>query len=73
MNDGQYKLNDTGNAGMTVGGTGDILAGMITAYSTKMDSFDASCISTFIIGEVSDKLLDLKGYNYTARDIIDNL
>lgn len=69
----EYRLNDTGNAGMTVGGTGDILAGMITAYSTRMDLFEASCISTFILGRVADKLLDKMGYDYTASDILDNL
>ncbi|MDO5824844.1 MAG: NAD(P)H-hydrate dehydratase [Methanosphaera sp.] len=69
----EYKLNDTGNAGMTVGGTGDILAGMITAYATKMNSFDAACISTFTLGQVADKLLDELGYNYTANDIIERL
>lgn len=73
VNSDDYKLNDTGNAGMTVGGTGDILAGMITAYSTKMNLFDSACISTFIIGQVADKLLDEKGYGYTSNDILENI
>lgn len=69
----EYRLNDTGNAGMTVGGTGDILAGMITAYSAKMNPFDSACISAFIIGQTADKLLDETDYNYTSNDIIDKL
>lgn len=69
----QYKLNDTGNAGMTVGGTGDILAGLITAYSTKMTLYEASYISAYIIGKVADKLYETKEYKYTASDIIDLL
>lgn len=72
-NTGEYRLNDTGNAGMTVGGTGDILAGMITAYSTKMNPFDSACISTFIIGDVADGLLNEKGFNYTSNDILEKL
>lgn len=68
-----YKLNDTGNQGMTVGGTGDILAGLVTALSTKLTLFEAAYISTFIIGCAGDKLYEKKGYNYTALDIIDKL
>lgn len=70
---GKYKLNDTGNQGMTVGGTGDILAGLATALSAKLNLFDAAYISTYIIGHSADKLYQEKGYNYTSNDIIDEL
>ena len=68
-----YKLNDTGNQGMTVGGTGDILAGLTTALSTKLSLFEAAYISTFIIGCAGDKLYQEKEYNYTSMDIIEKL
>ncbi len=68
-----YKLNDTGNQGMTVGGTGDILAGLTTALSTKLELFEAAYISTFIIGSAGDKLYHEKGYNYTSVDIMEKL
>ena len=73
VKDDEFRLNDTSNAGMTVGGTGDILAGMIAAYSTKMNLFDCAAVSTFILGSVADKLLEEKGYNYTANDVINHL
>lgn len=69
----EYKLNDRGNQGMTKGGSGDILAGLITALSTKMDLFNAAYISTYIISKTADEVLEKKGFNYTSTDIIDAL
>lgn len=69
-----YKLNKTGNAGMTIGGTGDILAGLTTALITKTDTpYTAAYIATFMIGTAADKALKIKGENYTIEDIIENL
>lgn len=65
-----YKLNRTGNQGMTSGGTGDILAGLTTAISTKNSLFEAAYISAFILGNAGDEALKEYGYNYSSNDLL---
>jgi NAD(P)H-hydrate epimerase len=68
-----YKLNRTGNQGMTRGGTGDLLAGLTAALTTKNVPFEAAYLSSFILGCAADKILEEKGLNYTIEDIIKKL
>lgn len=65
-----YKLNMTGNQGMTVGGTGDILAGLTTAISTGNSLYEAAYISAFILGRAGDKALSEEGFNFSANDLL---
>ena len=65
-----YKLNNTGNPGMTVGGTGDILAGLTTAISTKNSLYEAAYISAFILGRTGDEALSEYGFNFSAKDLL---
>lgn len=67
----QIKLNSTGNPGMTVGGTGDCLAGLIGGLiSQSHPSFEAAFLGAYINGKAGDlAALDL-GYNFTATDLI---
>ncbi|RMF89012.1 MAG: NAD(P)H-hydrate dehydratase, partial [Methanobacteriota archaeon] len=47
--EGRVKLNETGNAGMTVGGTGDALAGAVGGFIAQgMDNFTAACCAAFV-------------------------
>ncbi len=53
ITDGErYKLNFTGNPGMTVGGTGgDVLTGVVSALMVKVqDPLEAAAIGAFITG-----------------------
>ncbi len=68
-----YKLNKTGNQGMTMGGTGDLLAGLIVALATKNTLFEAAYLSSFILGQAADKVLEEKGFNYGIEDILKEL
>lgn len=68
-----YKLNQTGNQGMTMGGTGDMLAGLVTSISTKNNPFEAAYIASFILGKAGDKALEKYGFNYSIFDIINLL
>lgn len=68
-----YKLNRTGNQGMTKGGTGDLLAGLTLAISTKNTLFESAFLSAFILGSACDKLLEEKGLDYGIRDILKKL
>ena len=68
-----YKLNRTGNQGMTMGGTGDLLAGLTVALATKNTLFEAAYLSSFILGQAADKVLEEKGFNYGIKDILKEL
>jgi NAD(P)H-hydrate epimerase len=68
--DGRAKFNETGNAGMTVGGTGDVLAGIVGGFlSQGMNDFSAACSAAFVNGSAGDALYQFKGYGYTASDV----
>lgn len=64
-------LNRTGNPGMTVGGTGDILAGICTGFlALGAKPLHAACAAAFINGKIGDSLLKKMGYGFIASDII---
>ncbi|MEM4347307.1 MAG: NAD(P)H-hydrate dehydratase [Candidatus Altiarchaeota archaeon] len=67
------KLNRTGNPGMTVGGTGDVLAGVIAALSVKADRFYAASAGAFINGLAGDIALKDFSYYFTATDVIERI
>lgn len=68
--DGRWKFNDTGNPGMTVGGTGDVLAGLVAGLIAQgMDLFTAACCGAFINGTAGDELYTSMGYCFTASDL----
>ena len=68
--DGFVELNVTGNAGMTVGGSGDVLAGVAaTFFAQEMEGFDAARCAAFYVGYAGDLARKQKGFNYSASDI----
>ncbi len=51
----QSYVNKTGNPGMSTGGTGDVLAGMIGALiGQKLSPFDAACLGVYTHGKAGD-------------------
>ncbi|MFH1392041.1 MAG: NAD(P)H-hydrate dehydratase, partial [Candidatus Diapherotrites archaeon] len=62
-------LNKTGNAGMTVAGTGDSLAGLCVGFSalglSLMQSAEAGA---FVNGKIGDSLYKKMGFSYIASD-----
>lgn len=67
----KFRINCTGNAGMTVGGTGDALAGIITALSALgLNSFDSACLGVFINGLAGDEAYKLKGNGFSATELV---
>jgi len=65
------KLNFTGNPGMTVGGTGDILAGIVGGLlAMGTDSFSAAVAGAFINGAAGDFVAVEKGYHMIPTDIL---
>ncbi|MBI5254010.1 MAG: NAD(P)H-hydrate dehydratase [Euryarchaeota archaeon] len=72
--DGRMKLNATGNAGMTVGGTGDVLAGIVASFmAQRLEPFTAACCAAFVNGAAGDELYKSRGYCFTASDIAGEL
>ncbi len=68
------KLNYTGNPGMTVGGTGDVLCGAVGGLLSKGAApFDAARIAAFSNGYAGDIAFRAKSYGLTATDVADNL
>ena len=69
----EFRANRTGNAGMTVGGTGDVLAGLTGALFAKHDAFSAACAAAFINGAAGDLAFEEFGYGLLATDVIDRI
>jgi NAD(P)H-hydrate epimerase len=66
------KVNFTGNPGMTVGGTGDILSGVVGAFLAQgSDIFRASVAGAFVNGAAGDFVSLEKGYHMVATDLLD--
>jgi NAD(P)H-hydrate epimerase len=67
---GDWKLNATGNPGMTAGGTGDVLAGLVGGLIAQgLNTYDAACCAAFVNGYAGDDLYSEKGYGFTAMDL----
>ncbi len=74
VSDGKELRTDTvGNAGMTKGGTGDVLAGLIAALATKNDLFLSASAGIFINGLAGDLLKKRVSYYYNASDLADEI
>jgi NAD(P)H-hydrate epimerase len=68
----RFKLNFTGNPGMTVGGTGDVLSGIAGAFLAQgADSFEAAVAAAFVNGAAGDFVFEEKGYHMVATDILE--
>lgn len=62
-----------GNAGMTKGGTGDVLAGLTTALACKNDSFLAACAASYFNKKAGEALYKMVGPYFNASDLADKL
>lgn len=69
----ELKINTTGNAGMTKGGTGDVLAGLIAGLACKNDIFLAARAGVFINGLAGDQLKKRVSFYYNASDLINQI
>lgn len=74
ISDGNKVIkNFTGNAGMTTGGTGDILAGLIAAFAAKGTIIEAACAGTFLNGIVGDITAEEMGMNFRGSDMLERI
>ena len=69
--DGTMKEISGGNAGLTVGGTGDALAGIVAGLVAQKQEPLAACEqASSIIKQAGDELSKDVGYAYTATDVV---
>lgn len=70
---GQVKLNTTGNQGMTKGGSGDVLAGLVAGLWVYNSAFTAAWTGAYLNGLAGDKLYQSCGPFYNTSDLTDKL
>ncbi len=62
-----------GNAGMTKGGTGDVLAGLVGALYCKNDAFLSACAGSYINKKAGEELYKRVGYYFNSSDLADEI
>ena len=67
------RVGRTGNPGMTVGGTGDVLAGITGALASGHDPVTAAGIAAFVNGRAGDLVVDDQGYGLLPTDLLDRI
>ena len=75
ISDGErVKLNSTGNPGMTVGGTGDVLAGIVAGLLAQgVDPFKAAVAGAFVSGASGDLAGEKLGYHLMPTDLLEQI
>lgn len=68
-----YAENTIGDPGLTKGGTGDVLAGILASFYTKNDSFLSAKAATFLVGTTAQRLQKTRSFAYSASDVIELL
>ena len=69
-----YRVNLTGRAEMAVGGTGDVLAGLVVAFlSLKVGTIASACCAAYINGKLGERVCQRQGKRLQAMDLIDGL
>ncbi len=63
-------VNTTGNEGMTKGGTGDVLAGLIAALYCKNEAMLAASCGVFVNGLAGDRLYGIVGPYFNATELM---
>jgi NAD(P)H-hydrate epimerase len=72
---GECYINETGNAGMATGGTGDCLTGIIASFVGQgLQPFDAAVAGAYFHGLAGDEAAKEKGVlSLTATDLLNKL
>jgi hydroxyethylthiazole kinase-like uncharacterized protein yjeF len=71
LSDGERtRYNRTGNPGMTVGGTGDVLAGVTGAMACALDPIHAAALGAYANGRAGDLVVSECGYGLVATDLL---
>lgn len=71
--EGECRLIEGGNPGMTKGGTGDVLSGLIAALACKNDPFLATIAGSYINKKAGDALFTKVGPYFNATDLANQI
>ncbi len=73
--DGEFYINETGNAGMATGGTGDVLTGIIASFIGQgIEPFNAAIAGVYFHGLAGDMAAKEKGVlSLIATDLLNKL
>ncbi|MCQ1538407.1 NAD(P)H-hydrate dehydratase [Methanocalculus taiwanensis] len=66
----RIRFNRTGVPAMTVGGTGDILAGVAAALFCRMPAFEAAAIAAYVTGRAGEEAALAIGDGLIASDLL---
>ncbi|HVP95574.1 NAD(P)H-hydrate dehydratase [Methanoregula sp.] len=69
----RVRFNRTGDPAMSVGGTGDVLAGVTGALLCHLPAFEAACIAAFVTGRAGECVAEARGEGMLASDIVDHI
>ncbi len=62
-----------GNPGMTKGGTGDVLAGLVASLNSKNDAFTSACAASYINKKAGERLERNMGIYFNASDLANEI
>lgn len=65
--------NTTGNPGMTVGGTGDVLAGVTASFFARTTALRAAVAAAFVNGRAGDLVYPEKDFGMVATDVVEKI
>jgi NAD(P)H-hydrate epimerase len=66
----RVRFNRTGCPSMTVGGTGDVLAGVTAALFCHLPAFEAACIAAYVNGKAGMAVEEKIGGGLIASDLL---
>jgi len=70
----RLKINRTGCPEMSIGGTGDVLAGLCGCFfATDNEPFKSACSATFLNGYIGEYCKESIGSRFTAMEMIQNI
>ncbi len=69
----RVRFNRTGSPAMTVGGTGDVLAGVTGALLCHLPAFEAACIAAYVNGKAGMAVARERGAGMLASDLVDRI
>jgi NAD(P)H-hydrate epimerase len=74
ISDGKrIRFNRTGHPAMTVGGTGDVLAGIAGALLCHLPAFESGCIAAYVNGRAGEIVAAERGEGMLATDLVDRI
>ncbi len=69
----RIRFNRTGDPAMSVGGTGDVLAGVAGALLCHLPAFESACIAAYVTGCAGERVAAERGEGMLASDLVDRI